>query len=123
MAAAVLAAFGSELMRRAACGGKHERFDGGDVVPDRPAAGRGVVGGGRRDPGEATPLNGSAPRVLVGGTYLDASTGLLVRVLDSKRSMAGPTGSFIVESASRARPGQRWVCAGKDLLEGGRRPA
>ena len=55
-------------------------------------------------------------RVLVGGTYLEASTGLLVRVLDSKRSKIGNTG-FVVESATPSRPGERWLCAESDLEE------
>ena len=63
-------------------------------------------------------MNASVPRVLVGGTYVDLSTGLLVRVLDSKGSSAGPKGSFIVESATSSRPGERWVCAERDLREG-----
>ncbi len=62
-------------------------------------------------------MKASMPRVLVGETYVDASSGLVVRVLDSKRSTAGRTGSFVVESATRARPGERWVCGEKDLQE------
>jgi hypothetical protein len=57
--------------------------------------------------------------VLVGETYLDTSSGLLVRVLDSKRTTAGNAWAFIVESANRTRPGERWVCVEKDLLEAG----
>jgi hypothetical protein len=57
--------------------------------------------------------------VLVGETYLDASSGLLVRVLDSPRFTAGPTGSFIVESATRSRFGERWLCTEKELQETG----
>ncbi len=53
----------------------------------------------------------------MGETYVDASSGLVVRVLDSKRSTQGLTGSFVVESATRARPGERWACREKDLQE------
>jgi hypothetical protein len=62
-------------------------------------------------------VDAQAPRVLVGETYLDASSGVVVRVLDSKRPAAGNAWAFIVESASRSRPGERWVCAEADLLE------
>jgi uncharacterized protein (DUF885 family) len=68
-----------------------------------------VRGGGK--------LKASVPRVLVGETYLVTSSGLVVRVLDAKRAPAGPTGSFVVESATRSRPGERWVCREKDLQE------
>lgn len=62
-------------------------------------------------------MKASVPRVLVGELYRDASSGLVVRVLDSKRLTAGPTGSFVVESATRARPGERWECRETDLEE------
>jgi len=54
------------------------------------------------------------PRVLVGETYLDAASGLPVRVLDALRSPS-QRDRFVVEPANGERPGERWVRAAREL--------
>lgn len=75
----------------------------------RRSAGRAVLAA-------ATGHRRRAPAILVGETYLDATSGVTVRVLDSQPMVAGPI-RFIVGSADGARPGERWLCTADELLE------
>ncbi len=61
--------------------------------------------------------DGTASKILVGGTYLDIAGGLVVCVLDSDYSAAGRTGRFVVAPANGARPGARWVRSAGELVE------
>ena len=54
------------------------------------------------------------PAILVGETYLDATSGVTVRVLDSEHMAAGPI-RFVVETADGTRPGARWLCSADHL--------
>lgn len=54
-------------------------------------------------------------RVLIGETYLDSSSGILVRVIDSRRPGTHDSLLFVVESVGGGRLGQRWECEETDL--------
>jgi hypothetical protein len=55
-----------------------------------------------------------APAILVGETYLEATSGVTVRVLDSQHMAAGPV-RFVVEAADGSRPGEHWRCTADKL--------
>jgi hypothetical protein len=63
---------------------------------------------------EALAVRERCPRVLVGETYVQASRGVLVRVLDEERSAGGRTGSFLVETEFTR---ERWLAGEEDLLD------